>query len=170
GVDEEEIKQSILAILKSSQGTTYVARPDAIETIERAIDQELKKAGVFHLFIIWENLVKKSSSKIVADIFSLVQFNDKWEVNARDIFRRMGVARVGINNVTNSILIKESISTLNNSFVDSLELELRHSTIPEYIDISSNILIAIKRDNAMFSLVKETDGEYSIYKDEARLA
>lgn len=167
--DVEEIKKKIASILKSNHESSYTAKPDAIETIEKAIDKELKKAGVFHLFVIWENLLKKSGSRIVADVFSLVELNEEWELNARDIIRRMGEARVGINEVENNALIKEAINTLNNSFIDNLELEIKKTTIPEYIEVKANPhMIAISRNNTMFRLVKEADGDYAIYKAESR--
>ena len=166
--ESDIIRRAIKAKLDSRIKTEFQPREDAIQIIERHIKTQLEKAGVFHLFVIWENLVKKSSSRVAHEISELVPINKNWESNMRDLFRRMGIARTGRNTVSEESLIKESINTFNNSFVDRLETEIKNVSLPASISLSGNILISDILNNESYSLVKEPDGE-SLYKETTRI-
>lgn len=158
--NEQILSGAIETALSNEFKTTFEAKPNAIEIIEEHIKKELIKAGVFHLFVIWENLAKKSAAKLVKDISGLVPNNDNWETNMRNVFKRMAIARVGRNVIPMDVQIKESINTLNSSFIDSLESEIKKETLPTSITLDSNIITIEKIDGAEYALKKEEHLEF----------
>lgn len=161
--DLESIKSSIENNWIINEDAEYEVRPDAIHTIESAIEKELKVAGVFHLFVLWENLVKKAANRTVCDISNTIVMDKYWESNMRDVFKRMGVARVGQNKVEENVLLRESVLTFMQSFSDNLESELKNEKFPDYISLKSDQLISMDIDLINFKLVK-SDSNIAIYK------
>jgi hypothetical protein len=159
-LEEDEIiflKQRIKEGLDNYAQFEFQAKDNAIAIIENAIETELKKAGVFHLFIIWENLLKKSGSNIVASISSAVEYSDLWEQNIRDVIKRMAKARTGQNETTNDMALKSSLITITNSFSEELESKIRESVFPEYINLESPYIIAGKVDTDTFEILPFVD-------------
>ncbi|MFW9872475.1 MAG: hypothetical protein ACFFG0_05175 [Candidatus Thorarchaeota archaeon] len=140
--DENIIKEATEKTLSNYYKTEFNAKSDAIEIIENHIRTELEKAGVFHLFVIWENLIKKSATKAVQSISSTIENGDLWEPNMRDVIKRMAKARLGKNEVTGAPALKSSLSTLTSSFSEELETEIREYEYPEYVNLDSSFLIA----------------------------
>lgn len=168
GFDDEDIeliKASIENNWVPNEESEYEALPNAVSTIENAISEELKKAGVFHLFVIWENLIKKSASGTVNDIAKTINQDENWESNMRDVFRRMAVARIGRNEADNETLLKESILTLIQSFTDKLEAKVKIEEFPNYISLDGNKLIQLPSDNDNYQLVL-LENSLAIFKNE----
>ena len=101
---------------------------------------------------------------MVNDISSLIDKNDHWEINAKNVFKRMGVARVGKNTVSTEELVKESINTLNISLVDNVEQQMKRSHIPNHIQLHEDIVYSTKINSDIFSL-KETTGNAQVEKN-----
>src|SRR6185295_294682 len=79
--DQDLIKKSITEALSDEFKTEFVAKPDAIQIIEGQIAEGLKKAGVFHLFVIWENMIKRSGASTVQAVARTIDMSDVWENN-----------------------------------------------------------------------------------------
>ncbi len=167
--DDVEIVQTAVAnALNDEFKTEYVVKSDAVEIIESQLKTELEKAGAFHLFVIWENLIKRAAAKMVFDVSSLVNNNEHWEINMKNVFKRMGVARVGQNIVSDDILIREAINTLNTSLVDNIETEIKNEVLPASLTLISDVIIADKIENSSY-IFKSSDGKDSFFKDENKL-
>src|SRR5690606_18535022 len=65
--DMEVVISAVTNALSEEYRTEYEAKADAIEIIEMQLKTELEKAGVFHLFVIWENIVKKAAARMVQE-------------------------------------------------------------------------------------------------------
>jgi hypothetical protein len=157
--EEEKIQKAISSALNDEFKTVFEAKAEAIEIIEQHIKTELSKAGSFHLFVIWENLTKKSAAKLVKSVSELVTNDENWETNMRNVFKRMGVARVGKNEYPMDMLIKESINTLNTSFIDSLESEVKSQKLPGSITLDSDTIITEKIGGNNYALKREGNQE-----------
>jgi len=162
--DLNSVAQAIDANWLVDKDAEFEVLPGAIANIERAIAEELKKAGIFHLFVIWENLIKKAAAQTVANISATITHNDHWEQNMRDVFRRMGVARVGQNEVSDEELLKESILTFIQSFTDNLEGHIQKVELPDYTAAPGEQLLKIDEGNINLRLVRE-EGLVRIYQD-----
>lgn len=162
--DIEEVVSAVTSTLNEEFRTEYEAKADSIEIIEKQLKTELEKAGAFHLFVIWENIVKKSAANIVNDISSLIEKNNYWEVNARNVFKRMGLARIGKNTVEKDEFVRESINTLNISLVDKVEQQMKKSNIPNHITIENDVAYQTEINSNIFCL-RETDGNAQIEKN-----
>ncbi|WP_155975819.1 hypothetical protein [Daejeonella oryzae] len=162
--DDIEIVQSAVTIaLNEEFKTEYEAKTDAVDIIEKQLKSELEKAGAFHLFVIWENIVKRASSTMVYEVSSLIKNDEHWEVNTKNVLKRMGIARVGQTKVSMDILIKESINTLNTSLVDTVENEMKSENVPGHITLDDNIISINKIDEINY-ILKEHPAEYEIFK------
>jgi hypothetical protein len=171
-IEEDEmvfLKQKITQVLDDHSQFEYRARHNAVEIIESAIEEQLKKAGVFHLFTIWENLIKKSGANTVAAISSTMEFSDLWEQNMRDIIKRMAKARTGQNVITDELALKASMATFTNSFSEELESKIRDYNFPDYIKLESPFIIAGKSEDSTLKIVEYDDNgkrKVKLLKDE----
>jgi hypothetical protein len=165
----EFLKQKIKEELKSYTYFEYQARVDAVKIIESAIEEELKKAGVFHLFIIWENLIKKSGADTVAAVASTMEFTDLWELNMRNVIKRMAKARTGQNIITREIQLEASMTTFTYSFSEDLESKIREYDFPDYIQLESPFTIAGNNEESTLKIVKFDDSgkdKVKLFKDD----
>lgn len=157
--DLEIIKATLVSKIKPKHDIVYKAKDNVIVIIEEKIKAELMKAGVFHLFIIWENLVKKSGFDTVYAISNTILMDELWEDNMKDIIKRMAKSRTGLNIIDNRRALTESFTILNNSFVDHLESKLRQIQLPEYIKLDTQFLIAEKNEAGLFGIKEIIDPE-----------
>jgi len=146
----------------------FEVKDDAIEVIEQSIETELKKAGVFHLFVIWENLMKESGSCVVSDLCSTIEYSKQWEPNMRDIIHRLAAAKLGKNGATDKQVIVSSLSTLSSTFTEELEAKIREIEFPEYIDLSTKYNISGGGNDGVFQILRFfEDGEkVKLFKDD----
>lgn len=168
GFEDDELTSVADAIKNKwivDKDAEYEVLPEAVATIENAIAEELKKAGVFHLFIIWENLIKSSAAHTVANISATLPHDETWEQNMRDVFRRMGIARVGQNEISDEELLKESVLTFIQSFTDSLETSIQEVKLPDYASKQGEQLIKVKFKESVIRLVAE-DNVFKIFQDD----
>jgi len=110
---------------KDSQGNYEISK------VEKKLKKELKKAGAFQLFVIWENLVHKSTGKIVNDFSSFYPMDDNWDSNMCGVFQKLARAYVGkqLNDGETDKLIKDALLTFNGTFLDTLENEISNKKI-----------------------------------------
>jgi hypothetical protein len=162
--DKEKVFKALRTALNEEKVVEYEAKEDAVDIIEKFLKAELEKAGCFHLFVIWENIIKRAAAEMVNDISSIAEMNDRWEPNIKNVLKRMGIARVGSNPVTMPVLIEESINTLNTSLVDTLEREIKEVAIPEYINLDDAVVFAKHSGNSVFELIRE-EGNNELLKD-----
>lgn len=131
----------------------YEAKHNAVDIIENNLVIELKKAGVFHLFVIWENLIRRAGVQTVKAISSAIEYTDLWEINMRDVFKRMALAKVGKNTLTDDLQLKAALSIFSASFSEELESKIKQLEFPEHIDLDSNFAIAGQKDNDIYKVV-----------------
>lgn len=158
--DLDTIKESILKNIVFEE--KYEAKPDALKIIEDHLKDELKKAGVFNLFVIWENLVRKAGAQTVNIISSVIEYNDLWENNIRDVLKRMAQARIGQNIPKDDLYLKAALATFSGSFSEELEYEIRKTQIPDYINIESPFSIAVRLHGEVFKIILKLDERGSL--------
>lgn len=97
--------------------------------IERKIDEKLQDLGMFKFFIIWENLVSKSSSKIFNDFTSLLPNGTSWDEEMSKIMYDLAKSYSGEQLVTTDLnaIAKSGLLTFNNIFTETLERAIKES-------------------------------------------
>lgn len=70
--DEAKVKALIEAKTNSLRTSKREPIPDALEKIENKLAEELRKANLFHLFILWENTISKSALETVNSIYEAI--------------------------------------------------------------------------------------------------
>ena len=63
--DEEQVKKLIREKTHSLRGSKREPLPEALENMEQKLAEELKKANLFHLFVLWENTIAMSAIETV---------------------------------------------------------------------------------------------------------
>lgn len=109
---------------------------NALKLIEEKLKEELKKAGAFHLFFLWENLVHKSAGDVVRDFSSGYDSNSTWNDNMLTVFHKLAEAYAGQKLAGTGLdeLVKNCLLGFNGLFIDSLENEVRLTKCPESIN------------------------------------
>ena len=152
--DENDLEQIKSAILKNSnEDMYYEATPDAFEKIEESLKGALEKAGVFHLFVIWENLIRRAGYRMVNHVASTIEYNELWEGNMRDVLKRLAKAISGKNTLTDNLLLKKALSIFSGSYSEELENEIRKFEFPDYINPNTEFSIAGKLNNDTYEIV-----------------
>lgn len=101
--------------------------------IENRLKEELKKAGIFHLFILWDNLVHKSAGEIVNDFSSFYPLNNDWDKRTSIAFYNLAMAYSGlsVNPANTDAMIKNALLAFNGTFLDTLENNIRYTGLGE---------------------------------------
>lgn len=71
-IDEERVKQWINEKTHTLRSSKREPIPGALEKIEKTLEEELKKANLFHLFVLWENTIAKSAVQTVNSIYEAI--------------------------------------------------------------------------------------------------
>ncbi len=150
--DLKLVEESINRNWMPDEESEYRIKPDALKLIEQNIEEGLKKAGVFHLFVIWENLIRKAGYQTVNTVCSTIEYTDLWEMNMQDVLRRLGQARTGKNELPDTLFLKESMTTFSGSFADELEYEIRRFKLPNYIKLEFPFSISGKINDDQYSI------------------
>jgi len=101
-----------------------------IGIIENRLRDELKKAGIFHLFMLWDNLVHKSAGEIVNDFSTFYSLNNDWDKRTSIAFYNLAMAYSGlsVNPANTDEMIKNALLAFNGTFLDTLENNIREYT------------------------------------------
>ncbi|MCX6132970.1 MAG: hypothetical protein NTU47_04060 [Ignavibacteriales bacterium] len=146
-------------------GLEYVEKGNAIEKIEEALDEKLKSLGVFQIFIIWENLVHRSSARIVNGFAIPTSPANVWNENMSAILQRMAKARLGSNVADAVALLKNSLGTFNASFEDVLEVETNRAySAIDYLR-TTDLLFSLIKDKDLYALELNADDLYTLKKN-----
>lgn len=70
--DENRVKKLIEEKTCSLRNSKRELLPEALENIERKLSEELKKANLFHLFVLWENTIAMSAIETVNSIYEAI--------------------------------------------------------------------------------------------------
>lgn len=70
--DEVKVKMLIKEKTLSLRTSKRDPLPDALKKIEDKLAEELKKANLFHLFILWENTISRSALETVNSIYEAI--------------------------------------------------------------------------------------------------
>lgn len=70
--DEEQVKKLIREKTHSLRGSKREPLPEALENMEQKLAEELKKANLFHLFVLWENTIAMSAIETVNSIYEAI--------------------------------------------------------------------------------------------------
>ena len=70
--DEESVKNLIIEKANQRSGISLQPHEDALKKIEEKLLEELKKANLFHLFVIWENAIASSAVQTVNSIYAAI--------------------------------------------------------------------------------------------------
>lgn len=70
--DEAQVKKLISEKTYSLRNSKKEPLPEALENIERKLAEELKKANLFHLFVLWENTISSSAVQTVNNIYQAI--------------------------------------------------------------------------------------------------
>ena len=70
--DEEQVKKLIREKTYPLRNSKREPLPDALENIETKLAEELKKANLFHLFVLWENTIAMSAIETVNSIYEAI--------------------------------------------------------------------------------------------------
>lgn len=70
--DENRVKKLIEEKTCSLRNSKRELLPEALKNIERKLSEELKKANLFHLFVLWENTIAMSAIETVNSIYEAI--------------------------------------------------------------------------------------------------
>lgn len=70
--DEAQVKRLIKEKTNSLRTSRKDPLPNALENIEKKLAEELKKANLFHLFVLWENTIATSAIETVNSIYEAI--------------------------------------------------------------------------------------------------
>lgn len=70
--DEEHVKRLIREKTDSLRISQKTPLKNALENIEKSLAEELKKANLFHLFVLWENTIAVSAIETVNSIYEAI--------------------------------------------------------------------------------------------------
>lgn len=155
--DQLAIRESIVQALSNEFSVEYEAKPNAIEIIEQHLKSELQKAGVFHLFVLWENLIKKSSASSINGVSSSIEMNDLWEKNMRNVIFRMAKAQTGQNEISTETALKASLATLTYSFSEEIDSSVRDYKFPDYINLNNQFIFSAQNNSDTYGIQEFED-------------
>lgn len=127
--------------------TKKVVNTDAIEEISEELNSTLQgTADSFQFFTHWEGAINSAAGLTVNHVSSLYQKDEHWSENFKNIIFRMARAQLGqnISSEDNDEILKNSLKTMNGTFLDLIE-----SHFPNVTGISE--IIGLDKNNIQFS-------------------
>lgn len=168
---EDDLEAIRTFISNNIQGKARkVPMPNAINIISEELEEKLKEANSFHLFIIWENLINKAAGDIVNTYSSLHDSDDFWEDNLKHSIYRMAHAQLGetVDSVDEEDLIRNALKTLNHTFLDAVENEIHQvKNLSRTIKIDRKIISFSKAINSTNYKIgwRATSRKYQLFID-----
>lgn len=98
-----------------------------LKKIESKLKIKFEKVGIFELFLIWENIVHCSSSRLINELKSFYDYDGDWNKNLTTVFCRLAEAYTGKKMDINPKkgIVKHGFLTLNGVFIDTFESAIR---------------------------------------------
>lgn len=117
----------ILNLEKSSFIKNGEFSTDSFKDIRAAIERKIQELGVYRLFLLWENLTSSAAGKIIEQFSSFYPVDDDWNNNMAAIFQKLASAYGGktLNQTDAFDIMKNSLSTFNQAYLDTIESEIR---------------------------------------------
>lgn len=157
--DLEKIVNKAVEKIEENRSVTYEAKPNAIKIIEDHLRKGLERAGIFHLFTVWENILRTAGAITFKEIATTVDMNDFWEPNMRNVILRMAQARTGQNPISDTDALRASLTTFSYSFSEELESIIRHLKFPEYISTKNRSVIMGRAEEDILEIQLFVDNE-----------
>ncbi len=113
--DNERVMKVIEAHSSETMPLRSIANPDALQKIEEKLTEELKKANLFHLFVLWENTMGNSAiqtvnciyneipntipigKKLNAMLFYLSRYKLEQQLDVADVSQKLAAALASLN-------------------------------------------------------------------------
>lgn len=153
---------------KANVDILYEANENAFNIIEKNIKEKLVQAGAFHLFVLWENIINRSSGVMIEKLSSSAPMDKEWERNMGSIFYQMGKARVSKSENDPNVFLKESLKTFNYSFIDTVENNISAEPFPEHIKVNEENLL-VNSFGANTYALKRKGNNYLVEKNGTRI-
>ncbi len=115
-----------------------------LKKIEDKLKKEFEKAGIFQLFLLWENIVHESAGQLIDEFTSFYEYNNNWSKNLADVFFQLARVYSGeqLDKAVKNGIVKNGLMTFNGTLIDTLESRIRQSDI-------SDITIDFNTDSAV---------------------
>ena len=103
-----------------------------IKPIRQKLAEKVREIGMFHLFIIWENVVHRAAGKIVNDFSEFWEFDENWNQRMIETFLKLAESYAGrqLNGSNKEEVIRNSLFSFNGTFLDTLESGIRNYSVP----------------------------------------
>jgi len=137
--DIDFIKKTIAS--NSLPKQSIKAKQNALTLIRDKIKEQLVKTNCFSLFIIWENLINKSSGQTIFAFSNINEQGKHWDTNIKETLYKLAHAQVGKNviSLSDSEFVINFYKTINQYFLDLLESNTSKITsVPSYINLDKN--------------------------------
>lgn len=70
--DENRVKSIVDACFMPFSSLEQKPKEDALERMEKRLTEELEKANLMHLFVLWENTIGESAGKTINNIYQII--------------------------------------------------------------------------------------------------
>ncbi|HLP45371.1 MAG TPA: hypothetical protein VK469_05470 [Candidatus Kapabacteria bacterium] len=106
-----------------------------LKMIEDKLESEFGNAGIFQLFLLWENIAHQSSGRLINEFKSFYAYGNDWNKNLTDVFSHLADAYAGaqLDKTRKEEIVKNGLLTLNGAFIDTFENAIRQS---KYSDLN----------------------------------
>jgi len=127
GLKKEGFKFVLISWPKNSFKDTEGNFNFATNIMTEKLNEKMSGLGVFQLFMMWENIVQKSSSKIVKDFSDFYDFDKNWNEKLANVFLKLAEGFSGrhLAGLDDKEKIKSALLSFNSAFMDTLESEIR---------------------------------------------
>ncbi len=101
--------------------------PNFLVMIEEKLKEEMQRFGIFHIFILWENIVHESAKQTIKEFSTFYDPDENWNKKLSDIVFHLATAYAGKQLESNNKkdIIQNGLLTFNGAFLDTLENNVR---------------------------------------------
>lgn len=177
-LDYEDRKKVLEIIRVDEQAVSYQPNDNALSEIEKELREELKKANLLHLFVIWENAISGAAIETVNAIYNQIpkEIPSEKRLNAMLFYLSHFQLEKQFDNSSEEEKLSAAIMTLNQLFsAFSEDVIGRIQKDKPNIEVITNVDEVKKLSEAKFNkwsmlrlpVIKKTPG--SIYEDSNKL-
>lgn len=118
-----------------------------LKKIEDKLETEFGKAGIFQLFLLWENIAHQSSGRLINEFKSFYDYDANWNKNLTDVFSHLARAYRGKKLDINpeAEIIKNGFLAFNGTYSDTFENAIRGYDYSK-LQIQSNANAVVSND------------------------